>query len=152
MRPDIGTGSYENFKVMYNGLALLHTIANKQTQFFGYMLSRMDDDNLVSMTPNQRRQAIEEIGSKTENPLTMARQHIHGLVKAGLITSLGGSDYMVNPMFANRIHDYKRKVNQKYELYLKAVAKADGTLEMEVGARDAVIKAAVKAVELEEVA
>lgn len=151
MQPELGNGSYETFKVMYNGIALLHTIANKQTMFFGYMLSRMDEDNLVSMTPNQRRQAMEDIGSKSSNPLVMARQHLHGLVKAGLITPLGGSDYMVNPLFANKIHDYKRKVNQKYELYLTAVARADGSMEIEVGAQDAEIEEAAEAVKLEAV-
>jgi len=128
--------TYKSFKIFFDNLALMHTVANKQTMFFGYMLSRMNDDNHVSMTIYHRKLAMEQIGSTAKKPLNMARQYLHLLVKANLIVCLGGSEYMVNPKFAGTFQDHKWVVDKKEALYMNAIAKSDGTMKIEVGVKD----------------
>jgi len=62
------------YMTFYKDIALLHSICNKQTLFFAEMVSRMDSDQMVQMTPYIRKQIIEVIGVNATDNLAAARQ------------------------------------------------------------------------------
>lgn len=124
---------YESYKVFFDGLALLHTVANQQTLFLAYLLSDMDNDNMVHLTSYKKKQIMQEIGSKSKKPLIMAGQHLISLAHAGLVKSQGGGAYMVNPQFASKFEDFKHLRDEKTEVYLHMVGKPDGSVEFEAG-------------------
>lgn len=106
----------EYFMTFYRDIALLHTIANKQTLFFSHMVSRMDKDQIVQMTPYVRKQIMDLIGATQKNRLAGASQYIDKLIKAELIASVGDGAYMINP----RIHGYtnwKEGIANKYRQF-----------------------------------
>ena len=90
----------KHFMIFYQDIALLHSVANKQTLFFAEMMARMDGDNIVQMTPYIRELIVDNIGSKTNNKLALARQYIKTLSDAGLIIDIGKGAYMVAPKIA----------------------------------------------------
>jgi len=92
----------EYFMTFYRDIALLHAIANKQTLFFSHMVSRMDKDQIIQMTPYVRKQIMDLIGATQKNKLAGASQYIDKLIKSELIASVGDGAYMINP----RIHGY----------------------------------------------
>jgi hypothetical protein len=85
------------YMTFYEDIALLHSVANKQTLFLSSMVARMDGDNVVQMTPYVRKAIMDEIGTKSKDKLTLARQYIKTLSSAGLIADIGDGAYMINP-------------------------------------------------------
>ena len=95
------------FVTYYENIAKLSTVANKRALFLAHILSRMEYEKslnmlVVDLTPRIKRQIISEISDSCKNPLNSAKQYISHLVKAGLIKSIGGSAYTVDPSY----HDY----------------------------------------------
>ncbi len=104
--------------LFYEDLALLHSIANKQTLFFAGMISRMDGDNIVQMTPYVREAIIVEIGAKSKDKLALARQYIKTLSDAGLVVDIGKGAYMVIPKLAG-FSSIASSSNSKQEKFIK---------------------------------
>ena len=132
----MSVSKYKSYKVFFDGLALLHTVANQETLFLAYLLAEMDEENIVHMTAYQKKEIMREIGSKTKSPLTMANQHLFSLCKKGLLTTIGGGSYMVNPKFASTLHDHKYKIDSKSVLYARMVCKKNSEMKIEVGVED----------------
>ena len=106
------------YMTFYKDLSLLHSIHNKQSLFFAQVLSRMDGEQVVCLTPRARKQIMLEIDSKSKNPLATARQMLSKLVKENLIVSMGGGDYMVNP----KLYGYsniRNTINNKHDIFMK---------------------------------
>lgn len=123
---------YKSYKIFYDSLALLHMVANQRTMFFASLLSRMNNNNEVHLTPYERRTILIEIGSKSKNPLAMAKDHLQNLAKSGLVTSIGGGSYMVNPKFATKYEDFTGLVDAKYAKYLTIIGSSNGEISLEV--------------------
>ena len=104
--------------VFYQDIALLHSIANKQTLFFAEMIARMDGDNIVQMTPYIRELIVDNIGSKTNDKLALARQYIKTLSDASLIKDIGKGAYMIAPKIAG-FSSNDQFINSKQDKYLK---------------------------------
>ncbi len=104
--------------IFYQDLSLLHQTANKKTIFFMEMLSRMDSDQYVEMTPRVREKIISSISPKNKNPLDLARQYLARLVKEGLIAFHGKSSYMINPKISG-FSNIDKFQNQKAERFIK---------------------------------
>ena len=121
------------FMTFYRDIALLHTIANKQTMFFAHMVSRMDDDQIVQMTPYVRKQIMDLIEATQKNRLAGATQYINKLVKAGLIVSVGGGAYMINPMIHGHTN-WKESITQKSKKFaaLRLLYDANGDRRIEI--------------------
>ena len=88
----------------YAHLIKLKTIANKQTLFLSHMLTMMVFDksirqNVVSLSPNMKRRIMSDIGAKTaeDGVLKAANSYLSRLQHSGLIKSVGGGDYYVDP-------------------------------------------------------
>lgn len=126
---------YESYKVFFDGLALLHTVANQQTLFLAYLLSDMDNDNMVHLTVYKKQKIMKEIGSKSKKPLIMANQHLTSLARHGLVKSQGGGTFMVNPQFASKFEDFKYKRDEKTRLYVTMIGEVDGTVTIEAGVK-----------------
>ena len=121
------------FMTFYRDLALLHTIANKQTLFFAHMVSRMDDSQIVQMTPYVRKQIMDLIEAKQKNRLAGAAQYIDKLIKEGLVVNVGDGAYMINP----RIHghtNWKESIATKDKLFteLRIQYRENGDRKIEV--------------------
>lgn len=118
--------------LFYKDLALLHSIANKQTLFFAEMIARMDGENIVQMTAYNREAIIESIGSKTNDKLALARQYIKTLSDAKLIKDLGKGAYMICPKIAGFVNSVD-VINKKQKIFMKIAYPKDGerTIEME---------------------
>jgi hypothetical protein len=106
------------FMTFYEDLALLHSIANKQTLFLAAMIGRMDADNVVQMTPYIREQIMNEIGTSAKNKLAVAKQYINSLIKAGLITNIGRGAYMVVPKLFG-FSNFVNSINEKQGRFIK---------------------------------
>lgn len=106
------------YMTFYKDIALLHSICNKQTLFFAEMVSRMDSDQMVQMTPYIRKQIIDVIGVKSTDKLAAARQYLSKLADSNLIANNNDGAYMVNP----KIHGHNNFLNaieKKTEIFLK---------------------------------
>lgn len=112
-------------------IALLHSICNKQTLFFAEMLSRMDGDQIVQMTPYTRKQIVTIIGSKSEDKLNVARQYLKQLSDAGLVADLGDGAYMVNPKIAG-FTNIANIVNDKSAIFLQVKYTSDARREISI--------------------
>ena len=104
------------FMTYYKNIALLQNLYNKESLFFCHLLSTADKDLIVNLTKYQKEKIVRLIGSKSKNPSNIAKQYISKLVKLGLILSVGGGSYKVNPS----IHgfsagsDYLEKMKHNY--------------------------------------
>jgi len=117
-------------------IALLHTICNKQTMFFAEMISRMDGDQVVQMTPYTRKQLVSLIGSKSGAPLNVARQYLKQLSDSNLIADLGDGAYMINPRVAG-FNNIAKMVEEKSDLYIRLRYSAEtGERHLTVGNDD----------------
>lgn len=90
------------FMCYYEHLAKLSQIANKQTLFLAHVLYRMEWNGeskqfIAYLTTAQKREIINAIGSNSKNPLESAKQYIASLTKVGLIKSIGGGAYLIDP-------------------------------------------------------
>lgn len=112
-------------------IALLHSICNKQTLFFAEMLSRMDGDQVVQMTPYTRKQIVTMIGSQSGNKLNIARQYLKQLADAGLVVDLGDGAYMINPKVAG-FTNIASIVNEKADIFLQVKYTAECKREISV--------------------
>lgn len=112
-------------------IALLHSICNKQTLFFAEMLSRMDGDQIVQMTPYTRKQIVTIIGSKSEDKLNVARQYLKQLSDAMLVADLGDGAYMVNPKIAG-FTNIANIVNDKSAIFLQVKYTSDARREISI--------------------
>ena len=86
----------------YEHLAKLSRVANKQTLFLAHLLYRMEWNSdakqcIVSLTAYDKRTIIEAIGCDSKDPGQLARQYLARLCKSGLIRSIGGSAYLIDP-------------------------------------------------------
>ena len=102
----------------YKDIALLHSIMNKQSLFFAELVSRMDEQQRVHLSTFVRHEVMAAIKSTTSDDLATCRQMLNKLVKCELITSMGGSTYMINP----RIHGHSNvsgSIKEKEEVYIK---------------------------------
>lgn len=116
-------------------IALLHSICNKQTLFFAEMLNRMDGDQVVQMTAYTRKQIVSSIGSKSSNPLNVARQYLKQLSDCGLVADLSDGAYMVNPRIAG-FTNIAKVIDAKSDLFIKLKYSVDGVREISVGSND----------------
>lgn len=90
------------FMSYYEHIAKLSLVANKQTLFLAHILSRLEFNRstkqlIVDLPPRVRRQILEDLGIESKDPLNLAKGYIRQLVKAGLIKSIGGGSYVVDP-------------------------------------------------------
>ncbi len=90
------------FVAYYAHLAKLARVANKQTLFLAYILYQADYDKktgalIVNLNAALKRKIIEKIESETGDKLRLAGQYLTKLKRAGLIKSLGGGMYSVDP-------------------------------------------------------
>ena len=86
----------------YEHLAKLALVANKQTMFLSHMLYHMEWENdskqmIVHLNPRVKRQIMESISEGSKDINRLANQYLHKLTKAGLIKSIGGGSYLVDP-------------------------------------------------------
>ena len=102
----------------YKDISLLHSLHNQQTLFYSELLARMENNQLVHLTPNVRKQIVKNIGSTTSDPLRFVRQMLDKLKKKGLISPCGGSTWVINP----RLHGHsnlKSVIEKKEKIFLK---------------------------------
>ena len=118
--------------IFYEDLALLHTTANKRTMFFAELISRMDADNVVNVNANIKREICKSINSKTNNPVDIASTYIKQLCRNGMLRSLGGGGYLVNPKIAG-FSNYADTINKKMERWINVRYTKDGSREITVG-------------------
>ena len=90
------------FMCYYEHLAKLSRIANKQTLFLAHVLYRMEWNKeskqfIAYLTTAQKREIINAIGCDCKNPLNSVKQYIGALTKAGMIKSIGGGAYLIDP-------------------------------------------------------
>lgn len=90
------------FVAYYDHLAKLARVANKQTLFLAHILYQADHDKktgmlIVNLNAALKRKIIGEIESETGDRLRLAGQYLTKLKRAGLIKSLGGGMYSVDP-------------------------------------------------------
>ena len=104
--------------IFYEDLALLQQTVNKQTLFLAHMVSRMDSDNIVQMTPYVREAIIIDIGCETKNKLALARQYLKILCDDGLVSDLGKGAYMVVPKLFG-FSNIANAVDKKQDKYIK---------------------------------
>lgn len=117
--------------IFYEDLAKLHAITNKQTLFFAGMLSRMDNDNVVQMTPYIRESIMDEIGTLSKDKLAVARQYLRTLVLSELIVDIGKGAYMVRPKFSG-FSNMTSSINKKQERFIRLRYGKEGRV-IEVG-------------------
>ena len=91
------------FMCYYENLAKLSIVANKQTMFLAHMLYRMEWNKesgqyMVNLNSFIKRQILKDIGCESKDPQTLSRQYVSKLVKSGLIKSIGGGTYIVDPI------------------------------------------------------
>lgn len=127
------------FMTFYKDIALLHSIANKQTLFFMEMVLRMDSEQNVQMTQAVREKIMLSIGSKEKNLTNGASQYLKHLKELGLIRDKGKGEYMVNP----KIHGFSNDafaIQRKSEIFMNIKYTKDGgrtiTVDMETGEID----------------
>jgi predicted GIY-YIG superfamily endonuclease len=108
----------EGVMLFHDELHLLSSVVNKQTMFLYNMVSRMDENNIVPMTSYVRELIMDEIGTKSKDKLTLARQYTKILIDAGLITEVGRSTYMVNPKLFG-FSNVASSVNKKQDKFIK---------------------------------
>jgi predicted GIY-YIG superfamily endonuclease len=101
-------------------LAVLKSIANKQTLFFQALLEFSCYEEYtglitVNLPPRIKRKILEDIGCVSKNPLNLAKGHIKSLIKAKLIRYLGQGSYAVHPLA------YSRSLKVTKAEYKKAV-------------------------------
>lgn len=87
----------------YEHLAKLAHVANKQTMFLAHMLYRMEWDNeskqmVVNLNPSQKRSIMKLVADGSKDSNRLANQYLLKLSKAGLIKSIGGGSYLVDPL------------------------------------------------------
>jgi predicted GIY-YIG superfamily endonuclease len=125
---DIG----EKYFILFsNDLKFIKPIANKQTLFFLGMLSRMDNDNVVQMTPYIRESIMDEIGTLSKDKLAVARQYLRTLVLSELIVDIGKGAYMVRPKFSG-FSNTTSSINKKQERFIRLRYGKEGRV-IEVG-------------------
>ena len=110
--------SEKYFMVFSRDLKSIAPLVNKQTLFLFEMISRMNQNNVVRMTPGAKKQIMQNIGSKSENSLATSNQYLKQLGKCGLISSIGDGDYMVRPLFAG-FSNFKSALDKKQERFIK---------------------------------
>jgi predicted GIY-YIG superfamily endonuclease len=79
-----------------DGLHLLSSIANKQTMFLYHMAARMNENNIVYMTPLMKEEIINKIGSDSCDKQTLARQYLKALLRSGVIENTGTGSYKIS--------------------------------------------------------
>ncbi len=125
------------FMIYAEGLAKLSTIANKQVMFYTHMLLRIEfhEDSkqmIVYLTPTEKRQIMTAINSESGNPLGAASQYINKLQQSGLIKSIGGSAYLINPVVAGLPKYIKNAIRHKNSnIYENRVFNSDGSQHVE---------------------
>ena len=90
------------FMSYYEHIAKLAVIANKQTIFLSHLLGMMEYDGekgvlIVDMNPKVKRRIIKDMEIESKNPLRLASQYLDKLQKAGLVKSLGGGRFLIDP-------------------------------------------------------
>ena len=90
------------FMCYYEHLAKLAQVANKQTLFLSHVLYRMEWNGeakqfISYLTTAQKREIINAIAPDCKNPLNSAKQYIRVLTDAGLMKSIGGGAYLIDP-------------------------------------------------------
>jgi hypothetical protein len=119
------------FMTYYEHLAKLACIANKKTLFLAHLLSRMDFNEetkiqYVDLTANVKRDILKAIGAKSVNPLVLAQQYIKELQKAGLIKSMGGGRYMIDPLSYGYAKYVSKELRERAaNIYVKHVFSQD---------------------------
>ena len=106
----------------YTHIAQLKQYANKHTVFMAHMLSMMVFDpetkqNVVSLNPRVKRNIMTNIEAKCKDPLRSANQYLVRLKKSGVIKSIGGGDYLVDP----ESYGYAKYVGLELRLKSKAI-------------------------------
>ena len=90
------------FMCYYEHLAKLARVANKQTMFLAHMLYRMEWNDttkqmVVNLTAFDKRSIMKEITPECENMNRLANRYLSALTEAGLIKSIGGGAFLVDP-------------------------------------------------------
>jgi hypothetical protein len=91
------------FMCYYEHLAKLARVANKQTLFMAHMLYRMEWHSeskqlIVNLTAFDKRNIMKEITPDCKNMNRLANRYLSVLSEAGLIKSIGGGAYLVDPV------------------------------------------------------
>ncbi len=102
----------------YEHIAKLSQLANKQTLFLAHLLSLVVYEseckqNIVTMTAHDKRRIMKAIGCDTSNPAKLANQYLSKIGKAGLIKSIGGGAYMVDPASFSGFKYIKKQTRDK---------------------------------------
>ena len=113
------------YMTFYKDIALLHSICNKQTLFFAAMASRMDDKQVVQMTPYIRKEIMDEIRTKSKDKLGAAKQYLFRLKESGLVADIGGGAYMINPRIHGR-NNMQSSIDSKTETFMRIKYSANG--------------------------
>ena len=90
------------FMSYYEHIAKLSVIANKQTVFLSHLLCRMEYHGqskslVVEMNPKVKRDIISLMEIESKNPLRLASQYLIKLQRAGLVKSIGGGRFLIDP-------------------------------------------------------
>ena len=105
------------FMTFYRDIGMLHGLYNKESLFFAYMLANANHELVVHLNSKLKSDIMEKIGSRAKIKRNAADQQLRKLKELGLIRSLGGGSYMVNP----HIHGFSNNVERINTLKAKYI-------------------------------
>jgi len=129
----------------YEHLAKLACIANKKTMFLAHLLHRLEYDpdlNMcaVSLTAYDKRKILKDIGAISSSPLVLASQYLTQLQKAGLIKSIGGGRFIIDPMsygyakyIPKQVRDRSSKIFENRVFTDDSIGKVETFVELDNG-------------------
>lgn len=116
----------------YAHLAKLSVVANKQTMFLAHMLYKMEWSSearqmIVTLTSFDKRNIMKSLDSDTVDANRLANQYLRKLKDAGLIKSLGGGAWLVDPAsFSGAKYVDKKWRDKNSIIYETRVFTSDG--------------------------
>jgi len=87
----------------YEHLAKLARVVDKKTMFLSHLLFRMEWEKdtrqmVINLSPHIKRQIMDIVSPDCGNKIKMANRYLSLYTGAGILKSLGGSAYLVDPM------------------------------------------------------
>ena len=116
----------------YGHLAKLSVVANKQTMFLAHMLYKMEFNSeakqmVVTLTSFDKRNIVKAIDSNTVDANRLANQYLRKLKDAGLIKSLGGGAWLIDPAsYGSSKYIDKKWRDKNSKIYETRVFTAEG--------------------------
>ena len=95
-------------------------VNNNTRAIFDLMRTKMDQDNIVHLSVDQKLKLMAKTASKAAQPLDAFKTILIRLKKAGVIIRKSANAYMIDPDYGTRYTTNARKIHQQWvELKLK---------------------------------